>query len=76
MQAFGWYGQFGVLMYMTYLLCVLWGGAYFFVVRAIAASRTISKVDVSPSDYLPYNEEKKTLSSTQEQSFQSEVPVV
>jgi hypothetical protein len=64
MQAFGWYGQFGVLLYMTHLLCVAWGGAYFVIVRGMILSRSIPKMDVTPSDYLPYKEEKQSLSSS------------
>jgi hypothetical protein len=67
MISFGWYGQFGVLLYMTHLLCVAWGVAYFIIVRGMilsrsTTSRSTTKMDVTPSDYLPYKEEKLSLS--------------
>jgi hypothetical protein len=64
MKSFGWYGQFGVLLYMTHMFCVAWGGVYFIIVRGMILSRSSTKMDVTPSDYLPYKEEKQSLSSS------------
>mmetsp|Transcript_22924 Transcript_22924/g.49999 ORF Transcript_22924/g.49999 Transcript_22924/m.49999 type:complete len:245 (-) Transcript_22924:164-898(-) len=55
----GWYGQFGVLLYMTEFTSVIFGLVYFFGFRRLAAEKDITKVEVTPSDYMSYDEPKK-----------------
>eukprot|EP00522_Entomoneis_paludosa_P005753 CAMPEP_0172456044 /NCGR_PEP_ID=MMETSP1065-20121228/13858_1 /TAXON_ID=265537 /ORGANISM="Amphiprora paludosa, Strain CCMP125" /LENGTH=247 /DNA_ID=CAMNT_0013208661 /DNA_START=64 /DNA_END=807 /DNA_ORIENTATION=+ len=55
----GWYGQFGVLLYMTMFTSVIFGICYFFAFRRLASEKEITKVDVAPSDYMSYDEPKK-----------------
>lgn len=54
----GWYGQTGVLLYMTNMLSVVFGLVYFFGFRRLAADKEITKVDVTPADYMSYDEPK------------------
>eukprot|EP00527_Entomoneis_sp_CCMP2396_P002630 CAMPEP_0198139976 /NCGR_PEP_ID=MMETSP1443-20131203/3197_1 /TAXON_ID=186043 /ORGANISM="Entomoneis sp., Strain CCMP2396" /LENGTH=249 /DNA_ID=CAMNT_0043802273 /DNA_START=88 /DNA_END=837 /DNA_ORIENTATION=+ len=54
----GWYGQFGVLLYMTNFASVVFGISYFFGFRRLASEREITKITVAPSDYMSYDEPK------------------
>ena len=58
LDADGWYGQFGVLLYMTHLTCTIFGITYYSAFRRLAAEKEITKVDVAPSDYMNYEEPK------------------
>jgi hypothetical protein len=53
---FGWYGQFGVLMYMTHLLCVIWGGIFFVIVRGMILFENNEKLGAANAEYVTYKE--------------------
>lgn len=55
----GWYGQLGVLLYMTEFTSLFFGLCYFFAFRRLAAEKEITRLEVAPSDYMPYEESKK-----------------
>mmetsp|Transcript_3939 Transcript_3939/g.7849 ORF Transcript_3939/g.7849 Transcript_3939/m.7849 type:complete len:250 (+) Transcript_3939:33-782(+) len=48
----GFYGQFGVLLYLTNVFATIFGVAWFILTRSMAIEQHTTKVDVSPSDYL------------------------
>ena len=48
----GWYGQFGVLMYMTNITSVIFGIYWFLAYRRYAMEKEITKVEVTPEDYV------------------------
>ena len=56
----GWYGQVGVLLYLTNLTSTIFGLTYFFAFRRLAAEKEITRVDVAPSDYMNYNYQEPT----------------
>ncbi|KAL7570170.1 hypothetical protein ACA910_020008 [Epithemia clementina (nom. ined.)] len=63
LDADGWYGQFGVLLYLTNLTGTIFGITYYFAFRRLAAEKEITKVDVAPSDYMNYHEPSASPSS-------------
>lgn len=48
----GFYGQFGVLLFLTNTLTGLFGIIWFFIIRNMVNDQRTTKVDVAPSDYL------------------------
>lgn len=48
----GFYGQFGVLLYLTNLLATIFGVVWFFMIRSMVNDQHTTKVDVAPSDYM------------------------
>jgi hypothetical protein len=51
----GWYGQTGVLLYMTEIASVILGICYYFGFRSLALKKETTVVDVGPSDYMHYD---------------------
>jgi hypothetical protein len=51
----GWYGQIGVLVYMTNIASVILGISYYFGFRSLAIKKETTHVDVTPSDYMKYD---------------------
>lgn len=49
----GFYGQFGVLLYLTNLFATIFGVAWFFIIRSMVNDQHTTKVNVTPSDYMP-----------------------
>lgn len=52
----GFYGQFGVLLYLTNLCACIFGVVWFFIIRNMVNDQHTTKVSVSPSDYLKAEE--------------------
>ena len=48
----GFYGQFGVLLYLTNFLFGMFGVIWFFIIRSMVNDQHTTKLTVSPSDYL------------------------
>jgi hypothetical protein len=53
---YGWYGQFGVLMYMTYLLSTVYGIAFFVIVRGMIVHQNNEKLGAANAEYVTYKE--------------------
>jgi hypothetical protein len=61
----GFYGQFGVMLYLTNLLASVFAVGWFFLVRRMINDRNTTKVDVRPSDYMKYDEPTVQVTDTQ-----------
>jgi len=48
----GFYGQFGVMLYLTNVLATIFGVVWFILTRSMVHDQHTTKVDVTPSDYL------------------------
>ena len=48
----GFYGQFGVLLYLTNFCATIFGVVWFFLVRNMVNDQHTTKVEVTPSDYM------------------------
>jgi hypothetical protein len=52
----GFYGQFGVMLYLTNLLACIFAVGWFFMVRRMINDQHTTKVDFAQSDYMKYDE--------------------
>jgi preprotein translocase subunit SecG len=52
----GFYGQMGVLLYMTYFCWLLFSVVLALVIRRRAARKNVTKIDIHPSDYQIHSE--------------------
>ena len=51
MEENGFYGQLGVLMYMSYLAWLIFSVVFIFIIRRRASRANVTKIEIEPSDY-------------------------